>query len=68
MQSPHEFDVIIAGGGLTGASLALALSNGAGRVALIEAVPPASDRQPSYDERGLALALSSQRILHGLGV
>ena len=68
MRSPREFDVIIAGGGLTGASLALALSNGAGRVALIEAVPPASDSQPSYDGRGLALALSSQRILHGLGV
>jgi len=67
MQSPHEFDVIIAGGGLTGASLALALA-GAGRIALIEAVPPASDRQPSYDDRGLALALSSQRILQGLGV
>jgi 2-octaprenyl-6-methoxyphenol hydroxylase len=66
MQSPHEFDVIIAGGGLTGASLALAV--GAGRIALIEAVPSASDSQPSYDDRGLALALSSQRILHALGV
>ena len=66
MQSQHEFDVIIAGGGLTGASLALAA--GAGRIALIEAVPPTSVSQPSYDDRGLALALSSQRILHALGV
>jgi 2-octaprenyl-6-methoxyphenol hydroxylase len=68
MQSPLEFDVIIAGGGLTGASLALALAAGAGRIALIEAVPPASDSQPSYDDRGLALALSTQRILQALGV
>lgn len=68
MRSPHEFDVIIAGGGLTGASLALALAPAAGRIALIEAVPPAADWQPSYDERGLALAISSQRILYGLGV
>ena len=70
MRSPHEFDVIIAGGGLTGASLALALAaaSGAARIALIEAVSPASDRQPSYDDRGLALALSSQHILYGLGV
>ncbi|MGH8459626.1 MAG: FAD-dependent monooxygenase, partial [Nevskiales bacterium] len=67
MRSPPEYDVIIAGGGLTGASLALALA-GAGRIALIEVVPPASDRQPSYDDRGLALALSSQRVLDGLGV
>ena len=66
MHAPHEFDVIIAGGGLTGASLALAA--GAGRIALIEAVPPAAESQPSYDDRGLALALSSQRILHALGV
>src|SRR3972149_152524 len=68
MRSPHEFDVIIAGGGLAGASVALALAAGADRIALIEAVLPASDRQPSYDDRGLALALSSQRILPGLGV
>ena len=66
MRTPHEFDVIIAGGGLTGASLALAA--GAGRIALIEAVPPTADSQPSYDDRGLALALSSQRILQALGV
>lgn len=67
MRSPHEFDVIIAGGGLTGASLALALESGASRIALIEAVPPAANNQPSFDDRGLALALSSQRILRGLG-
>jgi 2-octaprenyl-6-methoxyphenol hydroxylase len=37
-------------------------------VAVIEAVAPEAAEQPSYDERGLSLALSSQRILAALGV
>lgn len=68
MRVRPDFDVVIAGGGLTGASLALALAPEAERIALIEAVSPASENQHSFDDRGLALALSSQRILQGLGV
>ncbi len=63
-----DHDCVIAGGGLVGASLACALAANGLRVALIEAVPLPSDSQPSYDDRGLALALSSQRVLQGLGV
>jgi len=62
------YDVVIAGGGLVGGSLALALSGTGCRVALIEAVPPESDAQPSFDDRTLALSRGSQRILEQLGL
>lgn len=63
-----EYDIVIAGGGMVGASLACALANKPFRVALIEAVSPSTDQQPSYDERSLALSLSSQRIFQALGI
>jgi len=63
-----QFDVVIAGGGLVGGSLAIALAQTDCRIALIEAVPPDSDQQPSFDDRTLALARGSCRILEQLGV
>jgi 2-octaprenyl-6-methoxyphenol hydroxylase len=69
-----EYDVLIAGGGLVGASLAIALDGasapdgGALRVALAEAVPPRADLMPSYDERNLALAGASVNALRALAV
>ena len=63
-----DYDVIIVGGGMVGATLAIALGETDSRIAVIEAVSPASDQQPSYDDRGLALSLSSQRVLRALGL
>ena len=68
MTSLPDYDVVIAGGGMTGASLAVALAGENIRIAIIEAVSPRSDDQPSYDDRGLALSLSSQRVLQGLNL
>ena len=61
-----DFDVLIAGGGLVGGSLAIALAQTSCRVGLIEAVPPDSDAQPSFDDRTIALSRGSQRILESL--
>ena len=63
-----EYDVLIAGGGLVGASLAIALDGGGLRVALAEAVAPRADLMPSYDERNLALAGASVNALRALDV
>jgi 2-octaprenyl-6-methoxyphenol hydroxylase len=63
-----EYDVLIAGGGLVGASLAIALDGAGPGVALAEAVLPRADLMPSYDERNLALAGASVNALRALGV
>ncbi|MBS0556306.1 MAG: 2-octaprenyl-6-methoxyphenyl hydroxylase [Proteobacteria bacterium] len=64
----EEVDVLIVGGGLVGASLAIALDASGLRVALAEAAPPKVDAQPSYDERNLALARASVNALDALGI
>lgn len=63
-----EFDVIIAGAGLAGATLALAAAQQGLRVALIEALPRPTTQQTGYDERSITLAYGSSRIFAGLGV
>jgi len=63
-----SFDVAIVGGGLAGASLALALRDLPLSVALIEAHAPDSSAQPSFDERTTALGNASRRIFEALGV
>ena len=67
-ESVHDYDVIVAGGGMVGASLAHALAGGGLRLAVVEPVPLAADVQPSYDDRAIALAYGTRRILEGLGV
>ena len=63
-----DCDVAIAGGGLVGASLALALAQLDLSVVLIEAVAVDATDQPSFDDRSSALSNGSQRIFAGLGV
>ena len=60
-------DLAIVGGGLVGASLAVALADTPLRIALIEAAsPPAS--APAWDERCIALNDASRQIFASLGV
>ncbi len=61
-------DVLIVGGGLVGASLAIALDGSGLDVALAESAVPRVEAQPSYDERNLALAQASVNALTALGV
>ena len=66
--SETDFDIVIAGGGMVGASLACALGDSELSIAVIEAIPPGEPGQPSYDDRTIALAYSSRYIFEGIGV
>lgn len=61
-------DIAIVGGGLAGASLAVALAPLGFDIKVIEAVAHRAAEQPSYDDRTLALSHSSCRILSGIGL
>lgn len=65
--SPQD-NVLVVGGGLVGASLAIALDAAGCRVTLVEAAAPRTDAQPSYDERNLALARATVNGLETIGV
>ncbi|HET9864457.1 MAG TPA: 2-octaprenyl-6-methoxyphenyl hydroxylase [Steroidobacteraceae bacterium] len=64
----EDWDVAIVGGGMVGASFALALRASRLRVLLIEGVAPESGSQPSFDERTTALGNGSRQIFESLGV
>jgi len=68
MTASREYELIIVGGGLVGASLALALAGRGLRIALIETHAPKAASQPSYDDRSIALAYSSRRVFDAIGV
>jgi len=66
--SAADVDVAIAGGGLVGASLALALAPLGLRIAIVESVAPGKGEHPSFDERTTALANGSVRVFRSLDV
>lgn len=63
-----QYDIVIAGGGMIGASLALALAPLGLRVAVVEAVARGESRQPSFDDRSTALSRSTQRMFEAMGL
>lgn len=64
----RDAGVLIVGGGLVGASLAIALDAAGIPATLVEAAAPRADAQPSYDERNLALARATVNGLDAIGV
>ncbi|WP_432448669.1 FAD-dependent monooxygenase [Aliiroseovarius marinus] len=63
-----DADILIAGGGLNGPALALALGDTGFKVTMVDALPKGARGGDDFDGRGYALALASQRLLAALGV
>lgn len=63
-----RYDIIIAGGGMIGASMALALAPLGLRIAVVEAIARKSGEQPSFDDRSTALSRSTQRMFEAMGL
>ncbi len=63
-----DADVVIAGGGLNGPALALALAQGGLSVVVVDARPAPARAEAGFDGRAYALALASRRLLAALGV
>jgi 2-octaprenyl-6-methoxyphenol hydroxylase len=60
--------IIIAGGGIAGLALALALKQGLGDYVAVTVFDPAPSRDPAGDKRAYAIAAASRRMLQALGV
>ena len=61
-------DVLVCGGGMVGLPLALSLVQGGLKVAVVDAMAPATMLAPKFDGRVSALAYASVRMLTALGV
>lgn len=70
MADSECFDLVIAGGGLVGASAALALAQSCPglSIAIVERVPADADHQPSFDCRSVALGHGSKVLLERYGL
>ena len=64
-----DYDAVIIGGGMVGASLACALANQKNKkIAVVEAFEFDADSQPSFDDRVIALNYGSRRIWESMGL
>jgi 2-octaprenylphenol hydroxylase len=65
----RQFDIVIIGGGMVGATLARALAHARLRIAMIEPQPPLTKAMDTlFDLRVSAITRASQRIFEALGV
>ena len=63
-----NYDIVIAGGGMIGTSLALAVAPLGLRVAVVEAIARREGQQPSFDDRSTALSRSTQHMFEAMGL
>jgi 2-octaprenyl-6-methoxyphenol hydroxylase len=78
MDNPHtppisrdmnfDTDIAIVGGGLNGPILALALAQAGISTTVIDALTTKVRKNPSFDGRSYAVALTSQRLLNNIGL
>jgi 2-octaprenyl-6-methoxyphenol hydroxylase len=61
-------DIVIAGGGLNGPALALALAREGLQVVVVDARPAPARAELGFDGRAYALSIASKRLLQGIGV
>ncbi|MDO8881418.1 MAG: FAD-dependent monooxygenase [Pseudotabrizicola sp.] len=64
----YDSDILIAGGGLNGPALALALAQGGLSVTVVDARPATVRAEAGFDGRSYALAIASKRLLTAIGV
>ena len=64
----YDSDILIAGGGLNGPALALALAQAGLSVTVVDARPAPARAEAGFDGRSYALAIASKRLLTGIGI
>ncbi|GEK09944.1 2-octaprenyl-6-methoxyphenyl hydroxylase [Pseudoalteromonas peptidolytica] len=66
----QQFDVVVVGGGMAGASAAIAMKKASpqANIAVIEAFAPKGKQHPSFDDRSIALAAQSVAFLGKLNL
>ena len=64
----YDSDILIVGGGLAGPTLALALAQSGFAVTVIDALEEKVRRNAAFDGRSYAVALTSCRLLRGIGL
>lgn len=65
---PLETDILIAGGGMVGLTLALALGQNGFCVTVVDPAPAETTLSPEFDGRASALAYTSCKLLEAIGV
>jgi 2-octaprenyl-6-methoxyphenol hydroxylase len=68
MTADNEFDVVVAGAGMTGATLALGLAQAGLSVAVVDAQPLETRIAPEFDGRASAVAYANFRQWRALGL
>lgn len=63
-----DTDIVIAGGGLNGTTMALALASGGFRVTLVDPLKKSARKGAKFDGRSYAMAIASKQVLSALGV
>ncbi|MCR9219514.1 MAG: UbiH/UbiF/VisC/COQ6 family ubiquinone biosynthesis hydroxylase [Alphaproteobacteria bacterium] len=67
-QTTRRYDVLFAGGGMVGLTLACALARAGLKVAVVDRETPAAVAALDYDGRASAVALGSKRLFEGIGL